>query len=275
MGAGLGGKIGICNGLLLTWFVFLYFSHGAFVKSMIRENDTDSESDKENTQTQSYFSQVLDLPASSKSSQYRGYLEELNDNVNINELESIVNTKESSNAPNDIKTSNYNVKNGNNNKRKTNVNIDKYDSKKSKRWTWTSEMIETLLLNIVEYKSEKEFEGVDFEADMIAFYSRLRGMMAEMFPPTDFGPKAIKLYHTDNMTREEILECKRKSEEKQIKEGYSRVKIKIKELRRGYKNAVDTGSRSGSGKLVSENSTGYMGWKPCCYLITKCYNVTR
>ena len=56
-------------------------------------------------------------------------------------------------------------------------------------------------------------------------------------------------------TKKEILECKRKSEteEKQIKEGYSRVKIKIKELRRGYKNAVDTGSRSGSGKLVSEN----------------------
>ena len=65
-------------------------------------------------------------------------------------------------------------------------------------------MVETLLLNIVEYKSEKEFEGVDFEADMIAFYSRLREMMAEMFPPTDFGPKAIKLYHTYNMTREDI-----------------------------------------------------------------------
>ena len=71
----------------------MYFSNGAFVKSMIRENDTDSESDNENTQTQSYFSQVLDLPASSKSSQYRSYLEELNDNVNINELESIVNAK--------------------------------------------------------------------------------------------------------------------------------------------------------------------------------------
>ena len=57
------------------------------------------------------------------------------------------------------------------------------------------------------------------------------------------------------MTREEILECKRKCEieEKQIKEGYNRVKIKITELRRGYQNAVDTGSRSGSGKLVSEN----------------------
>ena len=45
---------------------------------MIRENDTDSESDKENIQTQSYFFQVLDLRASSKSSQYRGYFEELN-----------------------------------------------------------------------------------------------------------------------------------------------------------------------------------------------------
>ena len=126
LGAGRGGKIGICTGLLLTWFVFLYFSNGALVKSMIRENDADSESDKENTQTQSYFSEVLDLPASSKSSQYRSYLEELNDNVNINELESIVNTnKESSNSPNDMKTSNNNVKNGNDSKRKTNVNIEK------------------------------------------------------------------------------------------------------------------------------------------------------
>ena len=108
VGARVGGKIGICTGLLLPWFVFLYFSHGGFVKSMIRENDTDSESNKENTQ--SYFSQVLDLPASSKSSQYRTYLEELNDSVNINELESIVNTnKESSNSPNDMKTSNNNV----------------------------------------------------------------------------------------------------------------------------------------------------------------------
>ena len=57
------------------------------------------------------------------------------------------------------------------------------------------------------------------------------------------------------MIREEILECKRKSEieEKQIKEGYSRVKIKITELRRGCQNAVDTGSRLSSGKLFSEN----------------------
>ena len=52
---------------------------------MIREHDTNSESDKENTQTQSYVSQVQDLPTSPKLSQYRCYLEELNDNVKINE----------------------------------------------------------------------------------------------------------------------------------------------------------------------------------------------
>ena len=70
-------------------------------------------------------------------------------------------------------------------------------------------MTEILLLNLVEYKLEKEFEGLDYEADMIAFYSRLPEMMAEMFPPTDFGPKSIKLYHTSNVTREEIFECSR------------------------------------------------------------------
>ena len=59
-------------------------------------------------------------------------------------------------------------------------------------------------------------------------------MMSEMFLQTDFGPKDIKLYHTRNMIREETLECKRKfeTEEKQIKEGHGRVKIKIKELSR-------------------------------------------
>ena len=165
--------IGTCTGLLLTWFVFLYFRQGAFLKSMVRENDTDNESDKENTQTQSYFSQVLDLPASSKSSEYRSYLEEPNYSFNNNNLESTINTEGSSNVPHNIKTSNNNVKNGNNTKRKTDVNIDKNDSKMSKRWTWTSEMVETLLLNTVEYKSQKEFEGVDFEAYMIGFYSSL------------------------------------------------------------------------------------------------------
>ena len=43
-----------------------------------------------------------------------------------------------------------------------------------------------------------------------------------------------------------------KSEKALIKKGYSRVMEKIKELRQKFSNAVTTGSRSGSGKLVME-----------------------
>ena len=66
-------------------------------------------------------------------------------------------------------------------------------------------MVETLLLNIVECKSEKKFEEVNFEADIIAFYSGMREMMTEMFSPTSFGPKGIKLYDTDICIREKMI----------------------------------------------------------------------
>ena len=46
--------------------------------------------------------------------------------------------------------------------------------------------METLLLNIVEYKSEKESERVECEADIMTFYSGLREIATVMFPPTDF-----------------------------------------------------------------------------------------
>ena len=65
-------------------------------------------------------------------------------------------------------------------------------------------MVETLLLNIV-CKSEKKIEEVDFEADIVAFYSGMREMMTEMFSPTFFGPKAIKLYDTDICVHEKTI----------------------------------------------------------------------
>ena len=86
-------------------------------------------------------------------------------------------------------------------------------------------------------------------------YEGVRRMVAAMYPPTDFGPVSIPLQETDEMTREELMEYKQIVDrlEKQRKEGYNRVKAKVKELRRGYKNAVDQGTRSGSGRLVKEN----------------------
>ena len=76
------------------------------------------------------------------------------------------------------------------------------------------------------------YEGTDFEADIVGFYSNVRNMMSAMYPPSDFGPREVLNCDTDSMTREELMEHKRMVEcqEKQIKEGYKRVQTKIKEL---------------------------------------------
>ena len=50
-----------------------------------------------------------------------------------------------------------------------------------------------------------------------------------------------------------VLKRKIDNQEKQKKEGYNRIKSKIKELRSGYKTAIDKGTRSGSGRLVQEH----------------------
>ena len=56
-------------------------------------------------------------------------------------------------------------------------------------------------------------------------------MMAKMLPPTDFGPKAMKLHDTDNKTREEVLKCKRKPEtEQKNKRGIVESKSKLNNL---------------------------------------------
>ena len=125
----------------------------------------------------------------------------------------------------------------------------------NKRWTWSETMVENLIFSIQEYKNSKTFEGVDFESDFVEFYEGVREMVAAMYPPTDFGPVKVALRETDEMTREEMIEYKQiiDRQEKQRKDGYNRIKAKIKELRRGYKSAVDKGTRSGSGRIVKEH----------------------
>ena len=129
------------------------------------------------------------------------------------------------------------------------------ETAKTKRWTWTDDMIEVLLHNISAYKSTKEYEGIDFESDLVQYYGDIRKMMAETHPEEDFGLAEVMVQNTDTMTKSELLMYKRKIErlEKLRKEGYKRIKNKIKELRRGYKKAIDSGTRSGSGRLIQEN----------------------
>ena len=77
-------------------------------------------------------------------------------------------------------------------------------TKVSKRWTWDDGKVEALIANLIEYKSMKIYEGLDFEADLVTFYNDLRIMMAEMYPSEDFGPKSLELMETDRMLKEEV-----------------------------------------------------------------------
>ena len=76
-----------------------------------------------------------------------------------------------------------------------------------------------------------------------------------MYPPSDFAIGELEVENSEGMTRVELLTYKRKIEfqEKQQEEGYKCIKNKVTELRKGYKNAIDTGARSGSGRLIEDN----------------------
>ena len=121
--------------------------------------------------------------------------------------------------------------------------------------TWNDEKVDTLIDQIIEYKSQRSYEGYDFETDLVITYSDIRKMMSLMYPPSDFGLVELEIENSEGMTRAELLTYKWKIEtqEKQQKEGYKLIKNKVKELRRGYKNAIDKGQRSGSGRLIEDN----------------------
>ena len=117
---------------------------------------------------------------------------------------------------------------------------------KEKRRTWNDEKVCTLD-QIIEYKSPMFYEGYSFEADLIIMYSDLRQMIPLMWPPPDFGLEELKIENSKGMARAELLTYKPKieSQEKQQKEGYKRIKNKVKELKRDCKDVVDREQRQG------------------------------
>lgn len=98
------------------------------------------------------------------------------------------------------------------------------------------------------------YEGLDFETDLVSCYSHIRKVMAGQYHTENFGPIAVPNENTSIMEPEELLQQKPRVDkmEKLIKEGYNRVKTKIKDLRAGYKQAIDKGTRSGSGRFVHD-----------------------
>ena len=97
-----------------------------------------------------------------------------------------------------------------------------------------------------------EYKKLDFLADLVKCYNFVREGMAQLYPETDFGPEKNVGIEKESMNDEEHK--RRIDKLKNLKkEGYNRIKHEVKELRSGYKAAIDKGTRSGSGNLVYEN----------------------
>ena len=58
-------------------------------------------------------------------------------------------------------------------KRKQNPDASLSISKKTKKWSWSAELIEKLLGYVKEYKTQCELKGIDFEADLQSLYMKL------------------------------------------------------------------------------------------------------
>ncbi|PFX29295.1 hypothetical protein AWC38_SpisGene5946 [Stylophora pistillata] len=117
-------------------------------------------------------------------------------------------------------------------------------------------MVDDLLRALGEFKANMEYRNVDFNADKNKQYEAVRKAMTRKYSSGDvdlFGPEETTAIPEDveESQSKELVE-KVKSEKALIKKGYSRVMEKIKALRLKFCNAVTTGSRSGSGKLVME-----------------------
>ena len=98
--------------------------------------------------------------------------------------------------------------------------------------------------------------GCNRSVAFLRVYTEVRRCMGIDFPD-DFGPESVS-EPTTELTDMESDEYKlhRKKLDKQnskIRIGYQRIKEKVKNLRQDYRNAVNKGTRSGSGKVVQDN----------------------
>jgi len=115
-----------------------------------------------------------------------------------------------------------------------------------KRWMWTREKLNDLLDSVITFKTKMTSKNLEFEANKILFYSEVREMMAALYPESDFGPISDIAENIEDMTDSERKEYERRKmkEDVLIKEGYNRVKTKVKEIRANYNTVVGKGIQS-------------------------------
>ena len=117
-------------------------------------------------------------------------------------------------------------------------------------------MIEDLITCLYNYKVSMEYKGKDFDGDRAQQYSVVRTEMAKKYSNEYFGAeKAETFIIDDEQTPEEIKEKKNEVKvcENLIKTGYNRILEKVKDIRQKFSNALTSGTRSGSGKIILEH----------------------
>ena len=109
-----------------------------------------------------------------------------------------------------------------------------------------------------------DFNAKDFNADKVKFYESVRQRLAaiDKEDPSFFGPEKTASYpfpgRDDSLlsAKEQVVkekwEKQKKLHQELIKRGYNRVLEKIKNIRQNLANAVTSGRRSGSEKIVME-----------------------
>ena len=112
-------------------------------------------------------------------------------------------------------------------------------------------MVKDLLEGLLEYKSQMEYRNSDFNADKVKQYEAVRIILANKYRDGSlFGPTEIPAYTEEDNKEDYTRSCEKFKA--QIRRGYTRVQEKIKHLRQKFSNAVTSGTRSGSGKMVME-----------------------
>ena len=78
----------------------------------------------------------------------------------------------------------------------------------SQRFRWSQEMVESVLQCLMEIKSQYEFRGLDFEADLVWLYTDVRVLMAQKYEEFgEFGPVSVTDIE-DGLTTEEVAKVK-------------------------------------------------------------------
>ena len=108
-----------------------------------------------------------------------------------------------------------------------------------KRRVWKDDHVASLLGILRDYKTCCDFKGMEFESDKPQLLENVRSSMAKLYPPTDFGHKSV--VDGDHAGKAQILK------------GKSSVKDKIKTTRAIYRDSLKHNTRSGAGKVITDN----------------------